>query len=300
MISTIILYAKVVRIQALFLSFLPCILSYVYCRKHYANTQFNVLAFVFTCISFVLFNLAVNTISEYRDCINGVDDPHSPGTKYRLVTGIVPSKNVLILGIVAFIIASICGLLALYNASLYLLIPGIIGASIALFYSEHPFQFIKYNKKPLLGLKYKALGEICVFICYGLLLGFSTVLALTNNCTVLDIIVFIPGGLLITCVLLANNIRDYYFDLGKTNTLVTTIGQKHSYVVLYSIANLSFIINLILIYFDLLDKKVLYTLFAYPILLLSWKFKNHPKFINFFGILFFITEIIEIFALMQH
>ena len=100
---------------------------------------------------------------------------------------------------------------------------------------------------------------------------------------------FIPGGLLITCVILANNIRDYYFDLNKTNTLVTRIGLKKSYIILYVLANLSFVINCILGYFSVL--------ISYPILLLSLKFKNHPKFINFFGSLFFITEITVIINL---
>ena len=129
-----------------------------------------------------------------------------------------------------------------------------------------------------------------MFVCYGILLGFSTVFALTNRCSILDILMFIPGGLLITCVILANNIRDYYFDLNKANTLVTKIGLKKSYIILYILANLSFVINCILGY--------LYALISYPILLLSLKFKNHPKFINFFGILFFITEIIMIINLM--
>ena len=288
MFSRIILYAKVARIQALFLSILPCILSYVYCKKYYTNNILNIKAFVFTCTSFVLFNLAVNTISEYRDCIKGVDDPKSPGTKYRLITGIVPRNNVLIIGIIAFVIASICGIFALHYSSFYLLIPGVIGAGISLFYSEKPFE-----------LKYRVLGEISVFICYGVLLGFSTVFSLTNNCNISDIIVFIPGGLLITCVLLANNIRDYYFDLYKTNTLATKIGIKKSYVLLYFIANLSFIINLILVYLGILCENIIYIILTYPILLLSWKFKDHPKFINCFGILFFITELIEIITLIH-
>ena len=114
MLYKIILYAKVARIQALFLSILPCILSYCYCNRYYNNINFNLKPFIFTCLSFVLFNLAVNTISEYRDCINGIDDPNSPGTKYRLVTGIVPKRNILIIGITSFIIASICGIFALY------------------------------------------------------------------------------------------------------------------------------------------------------------------------------------------
>ena len=261
------------------MSVLPCILSYVYCTRYYNNTNLNLIAFVFTCISFTLFNLAVNTISEYRDCIKGIDNPNSPGTKYRLVTGIVPKKNVLRIGIVAFIIASICGIFALYYSSFHLLIPGIMGASIALFYSEFPFK-----------LKYRALGEVCVFICYGLLLGFSTVFALTNNCNVVDIITFIPGGLLITCVILANNIRDYYFDLRKTNTIVTKLGLKKSYVILYTLASLSFVINCILGYYVVL--------LSYPILLISLKFKGHPKFINFFGVLFFISEMLIISYLL--
>ncbi len=289
MLHKIITYAKVARIQALFLSILPCILSYFYCKQYFINNKFNLKSFILTCIAFVLFNLSVNTISEYRDCKKGIDNPKSPGTKYRLVTGIVPKHNILIIGIVSFIIASICGLSALYYSSWPLLIPGIIGACIALFYSEFP-----------LGLKYKALGEVCVFLCYGILLGFSTVFALTNQCSLIDVLIFIPGGLLITCVLLANNIRDYYFDLEKNITLVTKIGLKKSYILLYFLANLSFIINFILIYFHYLNSSILYTLLAYPILLLSIRFKNHPKFINFFGLLFFTVELIETLVIMSN
>ena len=287
LINTVLLYGKVARVQTLMMSIFPCLLSYLYCNHKYNNL--NTKAFIFTSISVVFFHLAVNTISEYRDCIKGIDDPTSPGTKYRLVSGIVSKGSVLYLGVTSFIIASVSGLFALYTSSLLLLIPGLIGACIALFYSEQPF-----------GIKYKALGEIAVFVAYGPLLGFSTTYSLVYHCSIIDLSIFIPGALLITDVLLANNIRDYRFDLHKTKTLVTILGMKKSYILLYLLAHLSYIVYFVLIYTNIFSNMGYWLFITYPSLLLSHKFKNNPKFINYFGSLFFIMEIIVCISLYKN
>ena len=219
-IRTFVLYAKVARVQTLVMSFLPCVLAYVYCKPRISNFS----AFILVCVAIILFHLSVNTISEYRDCVNGVDNPNSPGTKYRLVTGIVPKQSILYLGLIAFCIASICGIIAVMQSSFILIIPGLLAGCIVFSYSERP-----------LCIKYKGLGELAVFLCYGLLLGFSTVYAATGSCSVIDILVFIPGALLIVNVLLVNNIRDYFFDKLRITTLTTIIGIENSYSLLYTI-----------------------------------------------------------------
>ncbi len=285
MFDKILLYAKVARAQTLAMSILPCILAFVY--KQHEITNFK--AFIFVSISIVLFHLSANTISEYRDCAKGIDNPKSPGTKYRLVTGIVPQQNVLYLGVLSFFIAVICGIVSVLISSPILLIPGIIGASIAFFYSENPFC-----------LKYKGLGELAVFLGYGVLLGFSTIYSLTGTCSVLDIFVFIPGALLIVCVLLANNIRDLYFDKGHTITLATIVGIKNSYILLYFLAISSYITYGGLAYKEILPKGTYNVFLTCPILFLSYRCRNHPKMINIFGFLFVATELIAIISNIQH
>jgi 1,4-dihydroxy-2-naphthoate octaprenyltransferase len=152
--ANLLIYLKVVRIQTFAMSLFPIICAYSYANFHY-SVRVNG-AFVLVAISAMLFHLATNTISEYRDFRNGIDDVHSPDTKYRLVSGIVRPNAVLLIGLIAFSLASILGIVAVFVGTKLLLIPGIISAGIAIFYSEQPF-----------GLKYKALGELCVFMIYG-------------------------------------------------------------------------------------------------------------------------------------
>ena len=277
----LILYTKVARVQTLAMSVLSCILAYFSIK----NNIVSVYEFTLVCISVVLFHLSANTISEYRDCVKGIDNPNSPGTKYRLVTGIVPAKNILYIGITSFLIASICGILVCFTYPI-LLIPGLAGAGLALFYSEG------------LGLKYKGLGEVSILLCYGPLLGFSTVYAGLGTCSVTDVLIFIPGSLFIVCVLLANNIRDFEFDRGHTITLTTIVGKKISHVILYGLATTGYMLYSLMVYYKLLPHTVYWTLASCPLLLLSYRYRKHPKFINFFGIIFFTTELIAISGLL--
>lgn len=271
-LRTIILYAKVARAQVLFMPLLLVICAYLYSNYHYHIVS--VKSFVCVSISILFFNLSVNTISEYRDCQKGIDDIHSVGTKYRLVSGIVPKKNVLAIGVASFMLGAVSGIVALYFKPYSLIVPGIIGAIIAFFYSERP-----------LGLKYKAHGEICVFIVYGILIFSSCILSLTHKICLKDILFSIPFGIFTTNVVLANNIRDCNFEKGKTVTLPIKFGLRFSYSLLFFITHVAFLLIPIFIYIGIIPKLGMISLLAYPLLFSSIKKINSPKFVNIFGII---------------
>ena len=46
-----------------------------------------------------------------------------------------------------------------------------------------------------------------------------------------------------------------------------------------------------------MSQKTHYVWLTYPIVLITLRYKNHPKLINLFGLLFTLTELIVIFAL---
>lgn len=270
--SKIFLYAKIARVQTLLMTISLILCSFLYVKYNY-KAHFN---FPFLCISLsiIFFHLAVNTISEYRDCIKGVDDIHSSGTKFRLITGLVPYKNIYYLGIGSFFIASIIGIIALFYGTVFLIIPGLIAAGIVYFYSENP-----------IGLKYRAFGEICVFLGYGPLLFSACILSLTNNLHCQDLMFSVPFGLLTTCVLLANNIRDYEFEKGKTVTLTIKYGLKFSYFLLFFMVNLSFFFIPYLVFQNNMSFYSFWVFLIYPLIFFSIKKIGKPDFINIFGIL---------------
>ena len=270
--SKIFLYAKVARAQTLLMTISLILCAFLYAKYNY-NTSFNLAFFCVSC-SIIFFHLAANTISEYRDCIKGIDNKHSPGTKYRLITGIVPYKNIYYLGIVSFFLASIFGIIALFCGSIYLVIPGLIAAGIVFFYSEKP-----------VGLKYKAFGEVCVFLGYGPLFFAACILSLRGYLSCFDLIFSIPFGFLTTCVLLANNIRDYEFEQGKTLTLTIKYGLKFSYFLLFFMVNLSFLFVPYLIFQSIVSFYSLSVFLVYPLIFFSVRRIGKPEFINIFGIL---------------
>lgn len=270
--SKIFLYAKVARAQTLLMTISLILCAFLYAKYNY-KTSFNLSFFCVSC-SIIFFHLAANTISEYRDCIKGIDNKHSPGTKYRLITGIVPYKNIYYLGIVSFFLASIFGIIALFCGSIYLVIPGLIAAGIVFFYSEKP-----------VGLKYKAFGEICVFFGYGPLFFSACILSLRGYLSSFDLIFSIPFGFLTTCVLLANNIRDYEFEQGKTLTLTIKYGLKFSYFLLFFMVNLSFLFVPYLIFQSIVSFYSLFVFLVYPLIFFSVRRIGKPDFINIFGIL---------------
>lgn len=246
--------------------------AYLYVRYHYAIRDMT--SFVFVSLSIVLYNLAVNTISEYRDCKIGLDNAHSPGTKYRLITGIVPRKHILRIGMIAFVSASLCGIVALLFRPYTLVFPGILAAFITFSYSEPPF-----------GFKYKALAEVCVFIVYSFLIFSSCVLSLTHTLSIKDLLFSIPFGLLTTCVVLANNIRDCEFERGKTATIPIKYGLKFSYSLLFLMVHLAFLCIPFFVYFEIIPKAGFISLVAYLLTFSSINKINSPAFINCFGLM---------------
>jgi 1,4-dihydroxy-2-naphthoate octaprenyltransferase len=271
-VKKLILYAKVARLQAIFLSVLPIVCFYLYGTRN--GGDLNLKAFSFVAISIVLFHLSANTISEFRDFKKGVDDPESEWPRYRIVSGIVDPKHILKIGMTSFIFAAFSGIMAVLSASLALIIPGLIGAFLALFYSEWP-----------IGYKYKGLGECGVLIAYGPLTGVSCTLALTNTFCINDILFSMPIGILTASVLLANNIRDYKFDIKSTKTITTIFGQKTSYILLFTMIHIAFFLVLIMVYTDTLPKSGFMLFATYPIIFMSIKLVGKPRFVDVFGVL---------------
>jgi 1,4-dihydroxy-2-naphthoate octaprenyltransferase len=106
-----------------------------------------------------------------------------------------------------------------------LVIPiGVAGFLLGLLYST-----------PRVGFKYNALGELAVFLAFGPLMFLGSFYATTGFVDLRALIASAPLGMLITAVLLANNIRDIEADSRSgIKTLATTLGLKRSTIV-YSI-----------------------------------------------------------------
>lgn len=164
----------------------------------------------------LVFHAAGNLISSYFDFKTGVDRIDNAADK-TLVSGAFQAKQILIFGIVLLLIGIIGGCIIAFKCSLAIFVIGIIGAALSAGYSW---------------LKYRALGDITIFLTFGLLpmLGISYV-AIAHFDAHLLLFTFTVGSIVVA-TLHANNTRDIPTDSrAGMRSFASVIGKKASVIV---------------------------------------------------------------------
>lgn len=160
--------------------------------------------------------IGVNYANDYSDGIRGTDD-NRVGPKRLTGGGLAKPKTVLIAAFICFAIAGLFGLvITLLTAQWWFIAVGAVCIIAAWFYTG--------GKKPY---GYAGLGELVVFIFFGLVAVIGTDYIQVLDWNPLAIYAGIIAGCFATAVLLINNIRDIETDL-KSNkrTLASRIGRK--------------------------------------------------------------------------
>ncbi len=185
----------------------------------------------------VWLQIGVNFANDYSDGVKGTDaDRVGP---IRLVaSGLASAKSVKAAAFISFGIASIAGVWLAYLTSPLLILVGIISIAAAWGYTG--------GKNPY---GYKGLGELSVFLFFGVIATMGTYYAQTEQLTLLSFIVSIPMGALSCAILAINNLRDRPKDelVGK-RTVAVRIGDRNArrmYVVLLLLAHLAAIVTLV-------------------------------------------------------
>lgn len=165
------------------------------------------------CIAFALLaQIVSNTANEYFDYLKGTDKPGRVGPRRGVTEGdITPTtlRNVIIGLLVA---AGITGCCLIPYGGWWLLPAGIVIALAALAYSTGPYP-----------LSYHGLGELMVFIFFGLVPVNLTYYVMALRFDPLVVLFSITIGLMGVNVLLVNNYRDVEDDRAagkKTQTVM--------------------------------------------------------------------------------
>jgi 1,4-dihydroxy-2-naphthoate octaprenyltransferase len=163
--------------------------------------------------------VAVNYANDYSDGRRGTDaDRVGP---MRLVgSGAAPPRQVLVAAGLAFGVAAVAGLGLAALSSWWLVAVGAVSILAAWTYTGGP---IPYG--------YRALGEVFVFVFFGLVAVVGTTFAQTRSLDGLAFAAAVPIGLLIVALLVVNNLRDVHGDaaVGK-RTLAVLIGEQRTRV----------------------------------------------------------------------
>ena len=182
------------------------------------------LWFIITAIGITFFHAGANVINDYFDSKYEIDKPDAPTAKYRpqpIVSGMFTPRQVLTEAIVLFAITAVIGMAITFMRSGQVFWIGLVGLLTAVFYTAGPVKF-----------KYRALGEIAVFLMWGHLMVEGAYAVQRQSLSLKPFLVSIPFGILVALVLFANNMRDIAYDSRQNvKTLGIVMGLKNSFLI---------------------------------------------------------------------
>ena len=166
----------------------------------------------------VSLQVGVNYANDYSDGIKGTDAVRV-GPVRLVGQGLAPARQVRSAAIGAFLVAAAAGLaLVVITNEWWLLLVGVASIAAAWLYTGGPRPY-----------GYAGLGEVFVFVFFGLVPVVGTAYVQTLTITAVDVVASVGVGLLACAILVTNNLRDIAGDtaVGKV-TLAVRLGDRRT------------------------------------------------------------------------
>jgi len=198
--------------------------------------------------------LGVNFANDFSDYVRGADSKRV-GPLRASSSGVVAPEHVRWAAVAAFGVAGLVGLALSLAVDWRLLIVGAACLGAGWLYTGGP--------KPY---GYLGLGELFVFVFFGLVATVGTVYLETGRVTALAILMGGGMGFLATAILIMNNLRDIETDAaaGK-RTLATMIGRERTRWLLVVIVSAAFAVPIVVFVTMLAPVTIMLVHFGIPI-----------------------------------
>lgn len=166
----------------------------------------------------LLLQAGVNVANDYFDFVRGIDRPGRLGPVRVTQSGLIPPGRVRTGMVLIFALAALDGLCLTLASGWPILAVGLLASLAALAYSGGPYPLASHG-----------LGDLFVFLFFGLAAVCGTYYAQTLRVTWEALFLACPVGLTIAAILVVNNLRDIETDrkAGKV-TLAVRLGPKGS------------------------------------------------------------------------
>ena len=174
------------------------------------------------CLAVAVFlQVGVNFANDYSDGIRGTDK-NRVGPRRLTASGAARPRTVRTVALVFFALAAVAGLVIVFRTHDWWLIA--VGAAAIL-----AGWFYTGGKRPY---GYAGLGEVFVFIFFGIVATAGTTYVLAGTVTLDSWLAGVAAGLFAVAVLMVNNIRDIAQDaLSGKKTLAVRMGDRASRIV---------------------------------------------------------------------
>ena len=198
--------------------------------------------------------LGVNFANDYSDHVRGADAARV-GPVRAASSGIVSPRQVRWAAMAAFSVAAIAGVALSLAVDWRLLLVGAACLLAGWLYTGGPRPY-----------GYLGLGEVFVFVFFGLVATVGTAYVETGRVTTLAVLMGCGVGFMATAILVLNNLRDIETDAaaGK-RTLATRIGRRPTRVLLLALVCAAFAVPIVIFTTRLAGVTVMAMHFGIPI-----------------------------------
>ncbi len=218
----------------------------------------------------LLLQIGANLANDYFDYLKGIDTTDRLGPLRVTQSGLIPATQVKAGMIMTLILSMIPGIYLLAVGGLPVFIIGLACICAVLAYSGGPYPLASHG-----------LGDLFVFIFFGLVAVCGTYYVQALQLTPMVLLMGVIAGLLITAILVVNNLRDIQSDrqTGK-RTLAVIIGIRGSRIEYVLLLAGAYAIPIILWLSGRMSAWVLLPLISMPTVLslmrLIWKNPEGP------------------------
>ena len=180
-----------------------------------AEEHFRPLVFAATLAAALLIQIGTNLANDLFDFERGADTSERLGPPRVTESGLIPPERVRLGTVVAFGAAAIIGLYLAFAGGWPILAIGALCIAAGIVYTGGPWP-----------LGYHGLGDLMVFVFFGLVAVIGTYYLQAETVSAAAAVAAVPVGLLVTAILVANNLRDIETDsqAGK-RTLAVRLGE---------------------------------------------------------------------------
>ena len=179
------------------------------------GARLDIPAFLAALLAMMILHTAANMLSDVFDFDRGLDRDVTP-VSGALVRGWLSPKQVTAGSIVLFTVGSVIGIVLVLRTGVVLFYIGAAGVAVGASYSF---------------LKSRALGDLAVFLDFGILGSLGAWVVQTKTLSWLPVVWAVPMAMLVIGILHANNWRDIVKDRGrKVFTMASLLGDCGSLV----------------------------------------------------------------------
>jgi 1,4-dihydroxy-2-naphthoate polyprenyltransferase len=198
--------------------------------------------------------VGVNFANDYSDFVRGADS-RRVGPLRAASSGVVAPAQVRWAAVGAFAVAAGAGLVLSLAVDWRLLLVGAACLLAGWLYTGGPRPY-----------GYLGLGELFVFVFFGLVATVGTAYVETGSITALGVLIGCGIGFIATAVLVLNNLRDIETDAsaGK-RTLATRIGRQNTRILLLLLVSAAFAVPIVIFLTKLASVTVMAMHFGIPI-----------------------------------